>query len=86
MTIHSRNAADAVNIAETAIYANLLALADRLAEAATLAAEAAAASKRGKQNLAIGTALPIDDLLSQSKCLYDAAIALHRHANKGVIP
>jgi hypothetical protein len=82
MTTLSRKAANAINIAETAIYANLLALADRLAEAANLSAEAAAASKHGKQNLAIGTALPIDDLLSQSKCLYDAAVALHRHANR----
>ena len=64
---------------QTAIYANLSALADRLAEAAKLAAEAAAAIKDGWQNLAIGTALPIDDLLSQSKALYDAVIALHRN-------
>ncbi len=83
MTIRSRNAADAVNIAQTAIYANLSALADRLTEAANLAAEAAAASKNGKQNLAIGTALPLDDLLSLSKALYDAALALHRHAHRG---
>jgi hypothetical protein len=82
MTTLPRNAADTANIAETAMHANLLALADRLAEAANLAAEAAAASKNGKQNLAIGTALAIDDLLAQSKCLYDAAIALHRHANR----
>jgi hypothetical protein len=80
MTTLPRNAA--TTIAETAIYANLLALADRLAEAAKLAAEAAAASKCGKQNLAIGTALPIEDLLAQSKALYDAVIALHRHANR----
>ena len=64
MTIRS----DTTTIAETAIYANLSALADRLAEAANLSAEAAAASKHGKQNLAIGTALAVDDLLSQSKC------------------
>jgi hypothetical protein len=82
MTTLPRNAADTGNIAETAMHANLLALADRLAEAVNLAAEAAAASKNGKQNLAIGTALAIDDLLAQSKCLYDAAIALHRHANR----
>lgn len=78
MTIRS----DTTTSAETAIYANLLALADRLAEAATLSAQAAAASKHGKQNLAIGTALAVDDLLTQSKCLYDAALALHRHANR----
>jgi hypothetical protein len=82
MTARSRNAPSRINVGETAIYANLLALADRLAEAANLAAEAAAASKTGKQNLAVGTALAIDDLLAQSKCLYDAAIALHRHANR----
>jgi hypothetical protein len=83
MTIRSENAANAINITETAICANLLALADRLAEAANLSAEAAAAYKHGKKNLAIGTALPIDDLLAQSKGLYDAALALHRHANRG---
>jgi hypothetical protein len=82
MSARSRNAPDAVTIVETAICANLLALADRLAAAATLAAEAAAASKLGKQNQAIGTALPIEDLLTQSKALYDAVIALHRHANR----
>jgi hypothetical protein len=82
MTTLPRTAASPIDVAETAIYANLLALTDRLAEAANLAAEAAAASKNGKQNLAIGTALAIDDLLAQSKCLYDAAIALHRHANR----
>jgi hypothetical protein len=64
------------------MHANLTALADRLAEAAKLSDEAAAACKRGKTNLAVGTALPIDDLLSQSKALYDAVIALHRHANR----
>ena len=69
---------NAVNT-ETAIHANLSALADRLAEAAKLAAQAAAAIKDRYQNLAIGTALPIDDLLSQSKALYDAVIALHRN-------
>jgi hypothetical protein len=82
MTTSSENADDTIAIVETAIYANLSALAARLAEAANLSAEAAVASKRGKQNLAIGTALPIDDLLSQSKALYDAVIALHRHANR----
>ena len=82
MTTLSRNAADTANIAETAMHANLSALADRLAEAAKLSDEAAAACKHGKKNLAIGTALPIDDLLSQSKALYDAVIALHRHANR----
>ena len=82
MTIRPRNPDNAITIAETAIYANLLALADRLAEAANLSADAAAAFKQGKKNLAIGTALPIEDLLSQAKGLYDAALALHRHANR----
>jgi hypothetical protein len=75
--------ANKMNVAETAIYANLSALAEQLAEASKLSAEAAAASKCGKQNQAIGTALPLEDLLSQSKALYDAAIALHRHASRG---
>jgi hypothetical protein len=82
MTIRSENAANAINIVQTAMYANLLALAARLAEAANLSTEAAVAVKQSKQNLAIGTALPIDDLLSQSRALYDAVIALHRHANR----
>jgi hypothetical protein len=76
-----RNAA--MTIAQTAIYANFEALAERLAEAAKLSAEAAAAIKDGKQNQAIGTALPLENLLSQSKALYDAALALHRHASRG---
>ena len=75
-----KNAAN--TIIETAIYANLSALAEGLAEAAKLSADAAAAIKDGKQNQAVGTALPIDDLLSQSKSLYDAVIALHRHPNR----
>jgi hypothetical protein len=83
MSIRSRNAADAITIVETAMYANLLALAARLAEAANLSTEAAVALKQGKQNLAVGTALPIDDLLAQSRALYDAVIALHRHVNRG---
>jgi hypothetical protein len=74
---------NAMTIAQTAIYANFSALAERLAEAAKISAEAAAAMKGGKQNQAIGTALPLDDLLSQSKALYDAALALHRHASRG---
>lgn len=48
------------NITQAAMYANLSALADRLAEAAKLAADAAAAIEDGRQNLAIGTALPIE--------------------------
>jgi hypothetical protein len=70
--------ANAMSIAQTAMYANLSALADRLAEAAKLAAGAAAAIEDRKQNLAIGTALPIEDLLVQSKALYNAVIVLHR--------
>ncbi len=71
-----------MTIAQTAIYANLSALAE-LDTASKLSAEAAAAIKDGKQNQAIGTALPLEDLLSQSKALYDAALALHRHASRG---
>jgi hypothetical protein len=82
-TVRSKNAAKAMTIAETAIYANLSALAEQLAEAAKLSTEAAAASKLGKQNQAIGTALPLEDLLSQARALYDAAITLHRHASRG---
>jgi hypothetical protein len=82
-TVHSKNIAKTMTIAETAIYANLSALAEQLAEAAKLSTEAAVASKLGKQNQAIGTALPLEDLLSQARALYDAAIALHRHASRG---
>jgi len=78
----SKNGAKTLTIAESAIYANLSVLAEQLADAAKLLAEAAAASKLGKQNLAIGTALSLEDLLSQSKALYDAAIALHRRASR----
>jgi hypothetical protein len=41
MTNRPGNAASPIDVAETAIYASLLALADRLAEAANLAALAA---------------------------------------------
>jgi hypothetical protein len=82
-TVRSKNIAKAMTIAETAIYANLSALAEQLAQTAKLSIEAAAASRLGKQNQAIGTALPLEDLLSQSRALYDAAIALHRHASRG---
>jgi hypothetical protein len=82
-TVRSKNVAKTMTITETAIYANLSALAEQLAQAAELSTEAAAASKLGKQNQAIGTALPLEDLLSQSRALYDAAIALHRHASRG---
>jgi hypothetical protein len=82
-TLRSKSAAKTMSMAETAIYANLSALAEQLAEAANLSTEAAAASKLGKQNQAIGTALSLQDLLSQARALYDAAIALHRHASRG---
>jgi hypothetical protein len=82
-TVRPRNVPKTMTIAETAIYANLSALAEQLAQAAKLSTEAAAASKLGKQNQAIGTALPLEDLLSQARALYDAAIALHRHASRG---
>jgi hypothetical protein len=81
--VRSKNAAKTMTIAETAIYANLSALAEQLADAAKLSTEAAAASNLGKQNQAIGTALPLEDLLSQARALYDAAMALHRHASRG---
>jgi hypothetical protein len=77
-----RSAPSTANVGQTAIYCNLSALTDRLAEAAKLSAEAAEAFEHGKKNLAIGTALPIDLLLSQSNALYDAVILLHRHANR----
>jgi hypothetical protein len=82
-TVCSKNVAKTMSIAETAIYANLSALAEQLAQAAKLSTEAAAASRLGKQNQAIGNALPLEDLLSQARALYDAAIALHRHASRG---
>lgn len=65
-------------VIKEAIKANLNAMTERLRQAAVIAAEACEAMDKGEQNLAIGTALPIDDMLSQARALYDAAFALHK--------
>jgi hypothetical protein len=63
-----------------AVAANLAALEERLFEAAKLAQEASAAMNEGQLNLAIGTALPLEQILVEAKALHHAAMVLARAA------
>ena len=63
---------------DIAIEANLSALAEGLREAATLSASAHAAMQAGYRNLAIGTALPLEQHLPTYLGLLTAILALHR--------
>ena len=71
---------------DTAIEANLAALAFGLREAATLAANAQAAMQKGYRNLAIGTVLPLEQDLPTYAGLLTAILALHRKAGQGGAP
>ena len=66
------------NVKYEAIASIFSALGEILNEATTLAGEANAAAIDGNLNLAIGSALPLEQILKRSVALYDAAIALHR--------
>lgn len=61
-----------------AIAANLDALTAMLQDAAALAAEAKQAMDDGQRNQAIGTILPVEELLPAAGALLGAAMALHR--------
>lgn len=61
-----------------AIAANLDALAAMLRDAAALATEAKQAMDDGQRNQAIGTILPVGELLPAAGALLGAAMALHR--------
>ncbi len=71
---------------DTAIEANLAALAFGLREAAALAAEAQTAMHKGYRNLAIGTVLPLEQDLPAYAALLTAILALHRKAGQGGAP
>jgi hypothetical protein len=68
---------------DPAIVATLAGLRDILQEAATLALSAGAAIEAGNQNLAIGTLLPLEEMLTTAQALFQAARALHRLPRKG---
>ncbi len=61
-----------------AITANLAALSDVLQVASTRAAEGLKYAQQGEQNMAIGSAYDLDELLAQATALFGAAMALHR--------
>jgi hypothetical protein len=61
----------------------LATLASVLYEAGISANLAADAIDQGNQNLAIGNALDLEQLLPTAQALYRAAIALHRLPKKG---
>ena len=63
---------------ETAIAANLEALAALLKQASDDATEAVIAIQAHQRNLAIGTVLDLDRLLADATALHGAAVALHR--------
>jgi len=63
---------------QKAIAANLAAMSERLAEAATLAKKAQEAMEQNNQNLAIGTVLSFKQRLPEAQALFNAAMALHR--------
>lgn len=71
---------------DTAITANLAALAEGLREAATLATSATAAMHADSHNLAIGTVLPLEQDLPTCVGLLTAILALHRRAGQGGAP
>jgi hypothetical protein len=60
---------------EPAIAATIAGLRNILQEAATLALSALAA---GRRNLAIGTLLPLEEMLPTAQALLTASLALHR--------
>ncbi len=71
---------------QAAIEANLLALAEGLAEAAKLAGEAHTAMRHRHPNVAIGTVLPLEHDLPVYAGLLTAIFALHRKAGQGGAP
>jgi hypothetical protein len=66
-----------------AIFSTLSALANVLQDTAALTDAAADAIAEKNQNLAIGTLLPLEDMLPTAQALFQAARALHRLSRKG---
>lgn len=67
-----------MKILEKAIVANIEAMSQMLNQAASLAEEAKTAMAASEQNQAIGTILPLEELLANAAALYKAALALHQ--------
>lgn len=65
-----------------AMHACLAALAHQLAEAATLAAEARNAMKKNERNLAIGTMMPLEQILPECDTLARAIRTLQTWRNR----
>jgi hypothetical protein len=78
MTATNHDLAEPTSIVDTAIAANLAALAQRLEEATAVAREASNAMANRDRNLAIGTLIMIEEMLPEAQALFSAALALHR--------
>lgn len=65
-----------------AVYANITLIEERLRRALSLAVDARAAMSERKQNLAIGTLLPMQEDLSDVNTLLETIFVLHRHASR----
>lgn len=65
-----------------AVYANILLMEERLRRALSLAIEARDAMADNKQNLAIGTLLPMREALTDLDALLQTVFVLHRHAHE----
>jgi hypothetical protein len=68
---------------DPAIRATLAGLRDILQQSAMLALSADLDLARGNQNLAIGTLLPLEEMLQTAQALFQAARALHRRPRQG---
>ena len=66
------------------ILANIVALHDRLSEAATQASEACKAMRDGQRNRAIGMILEFEHILPECDALFRTALLLHRSASRKV--
>ena len=66
------------NLTSHAITANIGLIEQRLFRAPTLANAAHAAARRGEQNLAIGTLLPVEQDLADAEALLRTVFVLHR--------
>lgn len=71
---------DSAKTLDTAIKANLGALADLLTCAAKAAGEARDHAQAAERNTAIGAIVDLDRLLADALALHHASIALHRRA------
>lgn len=65
-----------------AVYANIVLMEERLRRALSLVIEARDAMADNKQNLAIGTLLPMREALTEVDALLQTVFVLHRHAHE----